>query len=285
MIFRLAASDPVAKVDGTLQAGYNLLMLTDMHLHLQDIKELPICASIMKLAQDFKAGQFVCNGTRPDDWTEVEEIARADRRVVPFFGVHPWYADRLPADWYGVLEGFLKRRPDSGIGEVGLDKARHVDFARQTEVFHRQLEIAGRLGRPLAIHCVRAWSDLLNVLRRSLPPGVRFMIHSFQGSQQMLRDFLSLGAYISFSWKSLQRDTEESIALMRNVPSDRLLLETDFPYTEPGQIGPDAHDEKYFESLQGVYNLAVRAKGIEEGTLEKAVWANGTAFLSGTPTR
>ena len=260
-------------------------MLTDMHLHLQDIKELPIRASIMKLAQDFKTGQFVCNGTRPDDWPLVEEAARADRRVVPFFGVHPWYADKLPADWYGVLEGFLKRKPDSGVGEVGLDKARNVDFARQTEVFHRQLEIAGRLGRPLAIHCVRAWSDLLNILRRSLPPKARFMIHSFQGSQQVLRDFLGLGAYISFSWKSLQRDTEESIALMRNVPLDRLLLETDFPYTEPGRIGPDAHDEKYFESLQGVYNLAVRAKGIEESTLEKAVWANGTAFLSGTPAR
>jgi Tat protein secretion system quality control protein TatD with DNase activity len=111
------------------------------------------------------------------------------------------------------------------------------------------------------------------------------MVHSFQGSSQVLKDLLSLGAYISFSWKSLQRDTEESIALMRNVPLDRLLLETDFPYAEPGRIGADAHDEKYFESLQGIYNLAVRAKGIEEDALEKAVWANGTAFLSGTPAR
>jgi len=257
-------------------------MLTDMHLHLQDIKEPPIRASILKLAQDFKAGRFVCNGTCPGDWPAVEGIAREDRRVVPFFGVHPWGADKLPADWYGTLEGFLKRRSDAGVGEVGLDKARNVDFARQTEVFHRQLEIAGRLARPLSIHCVRAWSDLLSILKRSLPSKTRFMIHSFQGSQQMLRDFLSIGAYISFSWKSLQRDTEESIALMRSVPLDRLLLETDFPYTEAGQVGPDAHDEKYFESLQGIYNLAVRAKGIGEDSLEKTLWANGTAFLFGT---
>ena len=111
------------------------------------------------------------------------------------------------------------------------------------------------------------------------------MIHSFQGSQEMLRDFLGLGAFISFSWKSLQRDTEESIALMRNVPLDRLLLETDFPYTEPGRIGADAHDEKYYETLQGVYDLAERAKGVDVEALEKAVWANGTAFLSGTPAR
>ncbi|MFH0985411.1 MAG: TatD family hydrolase [Candidatus Omnitrophota bacterium] len=260
-------------------------MLSDMHLHFQDIKELPIRASILKLAQDFKAGRFVLNGTRPEDWQAVEDLSRQDRRVIPFFGIHPWYTDKLPADWYKTLEGFLKRSPDAGVGEVGLDKARNIDFARQTEVFHRQLEIAGRLGRPLAIHCVRAWSDLSSMLKRSLPPKTRFMVHSFQGSQQVLRDLLTLGAYISFSWKSLQRDTEESIALMRSVPQDRLLLETDFPYTELGQVGPDAHDEKYFESLQGVYNLAGRAKGIEEGTLEKAVWANGTAFLSGAPAR
>ncbi len=260
-------------------------MFADMHLHLQDIPDTIMCRSILALAQDMKVGQFVCNGTRPEDWPAVERAAREDGRVVPFFGVHPWYAEKLPADWYATLESFLKRNTGAGVGEAGLDKARNVDFARQTEVFHRQLEIAGRLARPLALHCVRAWSDLLNILKRSLPAKTRFMIHSYQGSREMLKEFLKLGGYISFSWKSLQRDTEESIALMRDVPLDRLLLETDFPYTEPGKIGADVHDEKYFETLQGIYNLAGRAKGIEEDALEKAVWANGTAFLFGASAR
>jgi TatD DNase family protein len=260
-------------------------MLTDMHLHLQDIPDPLMGKSILTLAEHLRTGQFVCNGTRPEDWLAVEKAAVADRRIIPFFGVHPWYADKLPKDWYEMLESFLKRNPGAGVGEVGFDKARNVNFARQTEVLHRELELVGRLARPLAFHCVRAWSDLVNILKRNLPAKTRFMVHSFQGSSQVLKDLLSLGAYISFSWKSLQRDTEESIALMRNVPLDRLLLETDFPYTEPGKIGADAHDEKYFEILQGIYNLAVRAKGIEEDALEKAVWANGAVFLSGTPAR
>ena len=184
-----------------------------------------------------------------------------------------------------MLQNHLKSNPGSGVGEVGLDKACQVDFARQTEVFHRQLEIAGRLSRPLAIHCVRAWSDLLSVLKRSLPTKTRFMIHSYQGSKETLRELLNLGAYISFSWKSLQRDTEESISLMRNVPLDRLLLETDFPYTEPGRVGADVHDEKYYETLQGVYDLAERAKGVDVEALERAVWKNSAAFLSGPSPR
>ena len=260
-------------------------MLTDMHVHLQDIPDPLMCKSILSLGQDLRTGQFVCNGTRPEDWQAVEKFAAEDRRVVPFFGVHPWYAGKLPSDWYGLLEDFLKRNPKAGVGEVGLDKACPVDFARQTEVFHRQIEIARRFARPLSIHCVRAASAILNVLKRSLPPKTRFMIHSYQGSKEMMRELLNLGAYISFSWKSLQRDTEESIALMRNVPLDRLLLETDFPYTEPGRVGADAHDEKYYETLQGVYDLAERAKGVDVEALEKAVWKNGTAFLSGAPAR
>jgi len=260
-------------------------MFTDMHIHLQDIPDVQMRNSILKLAEHLNVGQFVCNGTRPEDWPLVEKASEEDRRVVPFFGVHPWYADKLPADWYETLQNFLKSNPAAGVGEVGLDKSRQVDLARQTEVFHRQIEIAGRLSRPLAIHCVRAWSDLVNILKRSLPAKTRFMVHSFQGSPQILKDLLKLGGYISFSWKSLQRDIEESIALMRSVPIDRLLLETDFPYTEPGKIGADVHDEKYFETLQGVYDLAVRAKGLEEASLEKVVWANGTAFLSGASAR
>lgn len=110
-------------------------MRTDMHLHLQDIPDVHMCKSILVLAQDLKTGRFVCNGTRPEDWPAVEKFAAEDRRVTPFFGVHPWYAGKLPSDWYMMLEAFLKRNPAAGVGEVGLDKARNVDFARQTEVF------------------------------------------------------------------------------------------------------------------------------------------------------
>lgn len=260
-------------------------MLSDAHLHFQDVPDVQMFKSILKLAEHLNTGRFVCNGIRQEDWPSVEKIAAADRRVVPFYGVHPWAAENVMPGWDEQLEGFLKRRPDSGMGEVGLDKTRGINLMRQTEVLRCQIAIAGRLGRPIALHCVQAWSGVLNILKRDLPKGVRFMIHSYFGSREMLREFLALGGYISFSWKSLQRDVEESMALIRAVPLDRLLLETDFPYTEPGRIGADAHDEKYFETLQGVYNLAARAKDIDEAVLEKAVWDNGTAFLSGASAR
>jgi TatD DNase family protein len=260
-------------------------MLIDTHLHLQDIRAQGILAEILARAWDFDVHRFCCNSAQPSDWPVVEEIERHDDRIFPFFGVHPWHAEKVQPGWDRELERFLRHR-EAGVGEIGLDKARKdVDFARQTQIFYRQLEIAGRLEKPFAVHCVRAWGDLSNILKSNLSSRSRFVMHSYQGSPEMLREFLDLGAYISFSWKTFQREAESIQNLIRLVPLDRLLLETDFPYTEPHQLESEVSAGQYFECLRGVYALAALAKGTDLETLEKAVWANGTAFLSGASAR
>ncbi len=260
-------------------------MLIDSHIHLQDIKEEKIRAALLLRARELRVGKFLCNSTRPEDWPAVREIAKGDDRVIPFYGVHPWFADKVTAGWDAELERFLKS-PGAGIGEIGLDRVREgVNFARQTEIFHRQLEIAGRLARPFAVHCARAGSDILGILKRDPSPQRRFMVHSYQGSPEMLRAFLDLGAFISFSWKILSRGTEETMDLVRQIPLDRLLLETDFPYTQPGKLSPEANVEDFSECLCRIYALAAQTKGIAEEKLQEAVWKNGTVFLSGTAAR
>jgi len=260
-------------------------MLIDSHIHLQDIKEEKVRFALLSRARGLAVGRFVCNGTRPGDWALVRELAKDDDRVVPFYGVHPWFADQVTVGWDAELERFLDSSV-AGIGEIGLDRVKtEINFARQTEVFHRQLEIAGRLARPFAIHCARAGSDILGILKRNLSSRARFMVHSYQGSPEMLRDFLDLGAYISFSWKILSRGTEETMGLVRQVPLDRLLLETDFPYIQPGKLSPGANVEDYFECLCRIYELVAHTKGLEEVKLQEAVWKNGQVFLSGTSAR
>ncbi|MFA5160495.1 MAG: TatD family hydrolase [Candidatus Omnitrophota bacterium] len=260
-------------------------MLIDAHLHLQDIQVKGVLTETLACAWDFGVCRFCCNSTRSSDWPVVEEIVRLDDRIFPFFGVHPWYAEKVKPGWDSELERFLRNR-NAGVGEIGLDKTRKdIDFTRQTQVFHRQLEIAGHLEKPFSVHCVRAWGDLTSILKSNLTPRSRFVMHSYQGSPEMLREFLDLGAYVSFSWRTLQREAESVQRLIQLVPLDRLLLETDFPYTESNQLENDVSAMKYFECLRGVYMLAALAKGIDQDTLEKAVWANGTAFLFGTPAR
>ncbi|HOW87424.1 MAG TPA: TatD family hydrolase [Candidatus Omnitrophota bacterium] len=260
-------------------------MLLDAHLHFQDIRDKGVLAEILSRAWDFGLGQFWCNAVRPEDWAFSEKLAGVDERVIPFWGVHPWYAEKAGKGWEKELESLLKHRK-AGVGEVGLDKAR-VDngLEAQTRIFQRQLRLAVRLSRPVAIHCVQAWGDLLKALRDFPEGSLRFMVHSYHGPSEILRELLGLGGFISFSWKWLRGGTPDMMALIRQVPLDRLLLETDFPYTEPGKIGATVTADQYFECIRGVYQIAARAKGIEESELEKAVSENGKAFLSGTPAR
>lgn len=259
-------------------------MLIDAHLHLQDIREVGVRAEILSRAWDSDLHQFWCNATNPDDWRSVEELASLDDRIIPFWGVHPWYAAKAEEGWDKELERVLKGRR-AGIGEAGLDKARNIDPVKQVEVLSRQIEIAGRIGCPLTLHCAQAWGDLLEILKKNLLPGTLFMVHSYYGSPETMRELLRLGGFISFSWKNVRRDSKGQEALLRNAPLDRLLLETDFPYTEPGKIGADIFAEKYFESIRELYRFAAQVKTADETTLEKAVWENGTAFLSGAPAR
>lgn len=260
-------------------------MLIDTHLHFQDIREEGTLAEILSRAWDFNIHRFLSNSVQPSDWPAVEKFAATDDRVTPFFGVHPWSAMKVELGWDKLLEKFLKNT-DSGVGEIGLDKARpEIGMEEQIDVFRRQLALAARLAKPVSIHCVRAWADLLKILGEDFGKPVRFMVHSYHGSAETLRELVDLGAYISFSWKWVRSGTPDMMELVRRVPEDRLLLETDFPYTEPGKIGEGLSAARYFECLCETYRIAALAKGIDQPTLEGIVWNNGTAFLSGTPAR
>jgi TatD DNase family protein len=260
-------------------------MRIDTHLHLQDISEISVRAEILSRAWDADLHQFWCMATRPEDWQAVEELAALDDRIIPFWGIHPWYAEKVKKGWDAELERFVKSR-QAGIGEIGLDKVRPGNgLGKQIEVFRRQLEIASHLSLPVSIHCVQAWGDLVKILREHPPAPARLMIHSYHGSAETLRELVKLGAFISFSWKWLRGGTPDMTALVREVPDERLLLETDFPYTEPGRIGAGMNAEQYFECLAGVYKIAARARNVDEAALQEKVFQNGTAFLSGASAR
>lgn len=261
-------------------------MLLDAHIHLQDIQDEKVRAAILAQTQEPKTGRFFCNGIRPEDWSMVSQLARRDGRMVPFFGVHPWYADKVWPGWEAELERFLQEQPLAGIGEIGLDKSKEtIDFTKQADVFLKQLKIAERLSWPVVVHCVRAWGDLFTLLRDCNASHVRLMIHAFYGSPEILSDLLAIGSYISFSWKRIRDQKDDIMGLIRRVPLERLLLETDFPSMEPGAIVMVPSVERYFQCLHETYTIAARAKGITEKQLQEAVWKNGATFLHRTPAR
>jgi TatD DNase family protein len=250
-------------------------MFLDAHIHLQDVKDAEVMSSLLACATEQGVGKFFCNATSPLDWQMVKEIAERDERVVPFFGVHPWNADKVEEGWDQRLREFCSE-DGAGLGEIGLDKIHNGEFFdKQTEIFIRQLDIASSLRKPFAVHCVRSGEVLIESLRSRDLRGTRFMIHAFSGTPEDVHALAGLGAY--FSFRILKNMSENKRRVFTLVPIDRLLLETDFPYLAAGEKDPGG--ELYFLYLRQLYETAAEIRGMGAEDLREVIWNNGTVFM------
>lgn len=215
----------------------------DAHLHLQDARFDTCRDAVIAAAIAAGVRGACCCGTAPDDWKAVaamDDSPRSPFSILPAFGVHPWFADPLPPDWIERLESFLALRPNAPVGEIGLDGIRALPSREiQRRMLVAQLEIAIRLRRPVVLHGARAWGELLAVLRplASRLPG--FVGHAFGGSADVLRDWVALGGFLSFTGTVCNPMAARVRAAVAATPADRLLIETDAPDGMPAGGEPD----------------------------------------------
>lgn len=270
--------------------------MIDCHLHLQDPRLAGDLEEILATARSIGIGRFIVNGTGPHDWEAVSQLAARYPEVTPSFGLHPWQVGNEPEGWLADLEARLLGDPGAGVGEIGLDRwIEGHDLERQTGVFLSQLELAGRLQRPLSIHCLRAWGRLAAILTEH-PPGSGFLLHSYGGPAEMVERFVELGAYFSISGYFLQASKSEKLAVFDRVPQDRLLLETDAPdMTPPPERRPyrlaSARTDtagkvpNHPGNLIAVYDAVAERRGMSRDDLERLITRNFEAWwLTGRQT-
>jgi len=140
-------------------------------------------------------------------------------------GIHPWFLDETNISPQLSLVKEISTGTDLiAIGEAGFDKLRGPSPEIQRKAFEEQAEIAETVKKPLFIHCVRAWEELLQAHKR-LHPVMPWIIHGFRGKKELARQLISRNMYISFWFDFIIRP--ESSELVRSLPSDRIFLETD----------------------------------------------------------
>ena len=206
----------------------------DAHNHLQDIRLAPHHGTILPELERLGVSRAVVNGTCEADWPAVAALAAAHSWVLPSFGLHPWYVAERSSDWLKTLRADLVAHPTAGVGEIGLDRwIEGHDDAAQAEAFTAQLALAAELNRPATIHCIQAWGALAETLRTHPRPDRGFLIHAYGGSMEMMREFTRLGGYFSYNAYFLHERKEAQREVFRQVPLDRLLVETDAPALIP----------------------------------------------------
>ena len=142
------------------------------------------------------------------------------------YGFHPLYLDSYKKDDFEFLKNFISQNPCSAIGECGLDYFCKVDKNLQKEVFIKHLELAEELQLPLSIHARKALDEVLHLIKNFK---VKFVIHSFTGSNQQLENILKLGGIIGVGGTSTYPRATRLRQQLKNIPNNSFLLETDCP--------------------------------------------------------
>ncbi|WP_445452114.1 TatD family hydrolase [Flavobacterium sp. 25HG05S-40] len=171
-------------------------------------------------------------------------------------GIHPWYIskERLESD-LKLIEEKLALKECLALGECGLDKRIEVPMALQIEVYEKQIDLSEKYQKPLVLHLVAAFDELL-ALKKQKNISVPMIIHGFSKNEQVAQQLLDAGFYLSFG-KYLLRNPELK-EVFQSIPNDRFFLETD----------------TIEESLNEVYALAADYKMMSMTEMKSTVAAN-----------
>ncbi|GAA0492029.1 MULTISPECIES: TatD family hydrolase [Pigmentiphaga] len=208
-------------------------MFVDSHCHL-DFPELAAqLPEILERMRGNHVAQALCVSVNLPDWPRLMELVRGHDNLWASVGVHPDYEDTPDPTVEQLVE--LAATPKVvAIGETGLDYYRLTgDLTWQRDRFRNHIRAARRTGKPLIIHTRSAAEDTLRIMEEEGAAEVGGVMHCFTESQAVADAAIAMNFHISFSGIVTFKNARELQEVARNIPLDRILIETDSPYLAP----------------------------------------------------
>ena len=266
-------------------------MLVDTHAHLdmsrfQDDREAAI-----ERARQAQVGAILNVGIDLESSRRAVRLAAEHDAVYAAVGVHPHYARRLDGAALKSLTEMAQQPRVVAVGEIGLDFFR--DLAPrdvQMRAFQAQLALATALGKPVIVHDRDAHEEILRTLEswaaelHSSPLAGRLgVLHTFSGDMSMAEQAIAMGFYLSISGPVTYQNEERLPEIVRAVPLDRLMVETDCPYLPPHPYRGQRNEPAY---VRLVAEKVAELRGIPLATLAQATTENARRLFglaSGDP--
>jgi TatD DNase family protein len=248
-------------------------MIIDSHCHL----DFPDFASdldrVVERARAAGVERMITIGTRVSKAADVAAIAEKYEDVFFTVGTHPHEAAGEGAEDLAAMREFASHPKCVGIGEAGLDY--HYNNAPRDvaqRVFRGQIALARELDLPVVIHTRDADDDTAAILAQEMGWGrFRAVLHCFTGSRELAEAALGLGLFISFSGVVTFKKSEGLRAIARDVPLDRILVETDAPYLAPAPHRGGRNEPAF---VIDTARVVAEARGLDLEELAKATRAN-----------
>ncbi len=209
-------------------------MLVDSHAHLDDAAFGADVEAVLARAREAGVERIVTIGTDLSSSSRARDLSERHPGVFFSPGIHPHEADRHALNGVeGAELRDLASHPRAvAVGETGLDYVKkYATVPNQKALFERHLALARELARPVSIHCREAHADTIAMLRALGP--FRGVIHCFSGNVQDAEMYVALGFYLSIAGPVTYPSAEGLRSVVREIPLDRLLVETDCPLLAP----------------------------------------------------
>ncbi|WP_067654769.1 TatD family hydrolase [Ferrimonas marina] len=252
-------------------------MLIDSHCHLDRLVEgddPQALAPILDQARDRGVEQFLCVSVSQAGFERMEALAAPHQDVVISCGIHPLdVQDGFDPDW---LADKAAQYHVVAIGETGLDYYYNKDtIDLQQQAFASHIELSRRLNKPLIIHTRDAREDTIAMLRDG--QAEQGVLHCFTENWAMAKAALDLGLHISISGIVTFRNAEALRDVVRKIPLDRLLVETDSPYLAPVPYRGKTNQPAY---VREVAQFVADLKGVRYEALAQATGENYKKLFS-----
>ena len=203
----------------------------DTHSHYDDEQFNPDRDELLKSLQGQGVSNIVTCGCDIETTKFNHDLAQKYDYVYFASGFHPECLEGAMLDDLKIIEEYAECEKCVAIGEIGLDyhwmsSSKEV----QRKFFAAQIELAKKMNLPVIVHDREAHGDTIDILKATKPKGV---VHCFSGSKEMAKEIIKLGMYIGLNGVVTFKNARKSLEVVREIPIERLVLETDCPYLAP----------------------------------------------------
>jgi len=209
-------------------------MLFDSHAHLDSSSFDDDRAQTVKRAKEAGVSLVMNPSVDLESSSKVVGLVKEYEGLYGAVGIHPHSADTMDEMTMSLLEGLARKDKIQAIGEIGLDY--HYDYSprnEQKKCFIEHLRMAKRLDMPVIIHDREANDDVMRILKEEKAFQTGVLLHCYSASAEMARQYVRLGASISIAGPVTFKNARKLIEVVKTVPMERLLIETDSPFLSP----------------------------------------------------
>tara|TARA_B100000780_G_scaffold230719_1_gene170467 strand:- start:3126 stop:3887 length:762 start_codon:yes stop_codon:yes gene_type:complete len=222
--------------------------MIDSHCHLDHEPLFENLSQVISRSKKIGITKLLTICTTLDSFEKIKNIIKTDKIIYGTYGIHPHETEKNFVDKKTIIESVNDNDKIIGIGETGLDFFyNHSDKDKQIKSFKTHIEASIELNRPIIIHSRNAEKETFEILNSYKSKDLKILMHCFTGSLQFSKKLLTLGAFFSASGIITFKNSAELQNTFKEIPLEKLLIETDSPFLAPIPMRGGKNEPSYIK--------------------------------------